>query len=584
MILALTRSALPWSDGTIVRRVVDEWHLLAVADDPLTRVEETPEGIEVTHSALFSVDRSDPGVGSHARVDLAAQTVMLHQSMGPCSALYFTINERGELFCASRVTRLQQLGVRIEEDRTTLPEFFVYCHLTPPATFYRGISAMPLGDTLTFDLGRSGWRAGPRSGFTLPSVRADREDFSAEVAGALERAFAAIGPLDDRTAVLLSGGVDSSVLAAMARRLGSREATYGTSYPFERPGDDLEREYALSAAAAMGGAHEHHVPTLRRYLTGVVEAVAAAEMPIHGLQTVLLNCVYRDGQRERVRLVLNGDGADTAFGSGTHQSIYCAGRPLPLESLWNTNAVRKLLWRTATGVGGRFADRLWTRKNLAYERDDPRHIIWWQDRFGDVPWTRAHFGVDEAACSTTRRAALARHRNESIVDAAVLLNLANLHCLTVPWSLAAQSAGRAQYFPYLHPAVVETALSIPWPRRVLPETKQQLRTAARRLGVPDMVLTRPKACFGIEPDRWAGPGGPLEPLVRLAAPIVGADTIRGVQLPDQRLSRIFWNLLIYAIWYRLFIKGETSVALIAELHDGIRERGTEREEIEVGSR
>ena len=116
-------------------------------------------------------------------------------------------------------------------------------------------------------------------------------------------------------------------------------------------------------------------------------------------------------------------------------------------------------------------------------------------------------------------------------------------------------------YPYTHPLVWSAGKPIP--REVkLPRTKFQLRQGARLMGVPEFILTRPKAYFGVESERWAGRGGPLGPLVRLAAAAVGEDTMRWVQVPDEKFSRIYWNLLNSGIWRWIFIEGDDPQSLI----------------------
>jgi len=374
-----------------------------------------------------------------------------------------------------------------------------------------------------------------------------------------------LGPLDDRAAVLLSGGVDSSVLTRLAVLQGYGGTTFGASFPFEDPARDMEARYASSAADALHVQHQHHLPTIQRYLRAVVEAIDATEVPLHGLQTALLSSLYRDVVPPTVRVIVIGDGADTVFGNSILKTVHEVGEPWRLESLVSQRPILEALWRSGTGVGCRLADRLAVRRPFLYEIEDPRHQIWSEQRFGDVRWTCNHFGVQVESCSASRREVLARYAQSPVIDRFLLLNLlGNNDALQTMWARLAQATGRAAYYPYTHPEVIRSATTIPWDARV-PDTKYQLRQAARRLGVPDLVLTRPKAYFGISCERWAGRDGVLEPLVRLAAPVVGEETIRQVQGGTEPRARIYWNLLNYGIWHRLFINGDSVGSLLGEL-------------------
>ena len=572
MILAITRGPLPWHDAAVpvVRQRLGSWHVLAVADDPFTRLDETGEGVRLSDSPFTALDQEERGIGVFATVT-PPSTVTLRRSLSSGSNLYYTVTPDGGLICATRVTALRTLGVRLEEDRARLPEFFVYCFVCPPATLFRNISLLTMDETLVFaDDGGRGWRIADQRFFELPRQRERQPDgIGQECADVLIASMAQLGPLDDRTAVLLSGGVDSSVLAHLALGQGYRHPTFGASYPFEDRAHDLEAEYATSAATALGMAHVHHVPTLADYLDGVIHAISAAEIPLHGLQTVLLGRLYRDRLPASVRTIVVGDGADSVFGNAVFRRVHETSGVTRIERLVNRDSIALPLRRSGTRAGDRLASALWRRRPLLYDIDDPRHLIWEEQRFGDVAWTQDFFGADAAGCARSRRDLVGRYAHRPLVDRFFLLNvLGNNETLQTMWARIARASGRSAYHPYTHPDVIGSITSIPWAQRFPGrDTKPRLREAARLLQVPDVVLSRPKAYFGVAPNRWASRGGVLEPLVAIAAPVVGEDTIRRVQVSDDGLSRIYWNLLNYAVWRRLFIDGEPAADLVAALQD-----------------
>jgi hypothetical protein len=60
-------------------------------------------------------------------------------------------------------------------------------------------------------------------------------------------------------------------------------------------------------------------------------------------------------------------------------------------------------------------------------------------------------------------------------------------------------------------------------------------------------------------------GGPLEPLVALAAKRVDESELRSLQSHEPGRAQGFWCLLNLGLWRRLSIDGESSEALVAEL-------------------
>ena len=249
MLLAITRAPMRWDGGVIVRRMFGSWHVLAVADDRLTRMSESPDGLNLSHSPFTALDQGDRGIGVFASVEDSRRRVTLRRSLNSGSSLYYTVTAIGELICGTRVSALRGAGVALEEDRKRLPEFFTYCFVCPPATLFKDVHLLTMDETLIVEERDGAWRTVHRSVLQLPDLRpSSSTDFAAEGAAVLTAAMGELGDLDSRTAVLLSGGVDSSVLSCLALRQGYRHPTFGTSYPFERPEADIETTYASSAA------------------------------------------------------------------------------------------------------------------------------------------------------------------------------------------------------------------------------------------------------------------------------------------------------------------------------------------------
>jgi hypothetical protein len=92
-----------------------------------------------------------------------------------------------------------------------------------------------------------------------------------------------------------------------------------------------------------------------------------------------------------------------------------------------------------------------------------------------------------------------------------------------------------------------------------------LRDAARRVGVPEFVVSRKKADFTAKPDHWAIAGGPLEPLVPLAAREFGEREVRRMQSATWRGGNTFWTMLNYCVWKRLFIDGDSVASLLGKI-------------------
>ena len=117
--------------------------------------------------------------------------------------------------------------------------------------------------------------------------------------------------------------------------------------------------------------------------------------------------------------------------------------------------------------------------------------------------------------------------------------------------------------------------TVPWEEKLL-TPKRLGRAVAERLGVPESILAWPKRSFGIPASRWTGPGGVIEPILKVVAPVVDVELLRQFQGPHEKLSMIYWCWINFAIWKRLLINGESSETLHAELDEILHEASSVR--------
>jgi hypothetical protein len=195
---------------------------------------------------------------------------------------------------------------------------------------------------------------------------------------------------------------------------------------------------------------------------------------------------------------------------------------------------------------------------------DPRHLLWALGNAGDEKWTRRRFGASRAQVISNRLATIQPYADRNILDALSLLDfLGDVTVTQSIWSKFGESARKVVYYPFNARPVLDRAFETPWRLKNI-EPKGVLRDVARRVGLPEFIITRKKANFNSNPDRWAVPGAVLEPLVPLAASVFGEEEVRRMQAPTWRGAYTFWTMLNYAVWKRLFIDGQSVASLLAE--------------------
>ena len=108
----------------------------------------------------------------------------------------------------------------------------------------------------------------------------------------------------------LSGGIDSTAIAALAKRHNPKLLTFTTG--FEREGYS-EIDVAAESAAAIGVEHITKVVTPQEMMDTLPLIVWYLDDPVADAALVPLYFIAREA-RKHVKVVLSGEGADELFG------------------------------------------------------------------------------------------------------------------------------------------------------------------------------------------------------------------------------------------------------------------------------
>jgi asparagine synthetase B (glutamine-hydrolysing) len=198
-------------------------------------------------------------------------------------------------------------------------------------------------------------------------------------------------PLAGQLAVPLSGGTDSSLLWALCNReLGIRDS-YSTGYSFEDPRRNREKEYALTAAAALGAQHHFFEITTEQFLRAVVECIRVSEEPIY-LQGALFQLQYGAGLPPEALIVVPGHGADGLAGIHLQTKLRAARKNLSTRWVAGMPGLALRLARVLHSVGVR-TKQLDIALGEHLELADPDNTIWKHEKYGNEDWVRQYFGT-----------------------------------------------------------------------------------------------------------------------------------------------------------------------------------------------
>lgn len=434
----------------------------------------------------------------------------------------FVLRERGEpVAVASTIPALRELGAVFALEPEAAQRFFCYGS-TGEIEHERGERSV----------------AEERSGFGVPAAVVDAEP-AVPFAVALSRAVARCADCEPKLGMFLSGGIDSSCLAAELRAQGRSVV----AYQFAARGEPSDERAIAQQVANLCGHELVRVDAGPEALDALGSLTAMWGLPLGDPSLLAAHAVARAAASDGVRVLLSGEGADELlFGYARHRAIARMPRlrlPLPCGKGWSMRRLARSL--RALAARHPYASLLEVTPP-AFRRDV----------LGIV-------GADEAqrAGALCRSPLPARGSNASArlsqaaaVDRDFYLRSDLLPKLDVA-TMAAQVEGRC---PFLDADVARAADAIPPALRL---GKQPLRVAYRD-ALPPVVFAQRKRGFALPLDRWfRGESAMLdmlrEPRTRQRPHLRAAGLDRAIDLHRSRkadLGHALYLVAAFETWLR----------------------------------
>lgn len=257
------------------------------------------------------------GMFAFALYDAARERLFLVRDQLGIKPLYYHIG-RGRLLFGSEIKSLLASGEYTPEvDWQTIHDFFSYLWIPAPRTAFRGISQVPPGHYLEYDLARRElvgivryWDPGTAAG---SAVGADEAELGGELRRRLTQAVTAQMVGDVPVGAFLSGGIDSNILVGLMASASPKPVKTFTVV-FDGPGMEYydEREEARRVAQRFGTEH-HELPIDLSHPEEMLELAGAFDQPF-GNTTFYLTWLLSRQTREHVTVALSGAGGDELFG------------------------------------------------------------------------------------------------------------------------------------------------------------------------------------------------------------------------------------------------------------------------------
>lgn len=547
-----------------------------VTDGVLSKLVSTEGGFKLFESPLISSDYPEEIILSQVIFSSKERKLEILRPMISGRAIYYHINKNGEIFCSTHISMLRKAGIAIEENSGLLPEFFVYRYVIPPNTLYKNIRQVSAGGRLLVRFVGDSCQVEEYAGLNCLSVQENPvsdKTIADRILDTLNNSCSRLKPTNSRITVLMSGGLDSSILFKIFQKMFGVDTTYSTGYPFEIPENNMEKEYAVTAAKSFGVNHEYYEPSVNEFLFGILQAISVAEQPLHHLQSVLLQLLLKNQFPKDKAVVISGLGADGIFGSDFHSRLFTN---VGVQNNWWTyllsqypfiNLMNQL--SQATGRGRRIIRRLTWNPACRIKLGNVNHPLWLLGKYGDEKWVCDYFGVSRTEIIQNRYNAIKPFSALSLFDIASYLSFAGSASVTEGiWAKLGEANQKILFYPFTDPKLMRLAFTIPWDLK-LSEPKNILRKTARRVAVPEYIVSRPKCGWGIAAKRWGPRNSIFEPFVPIMAKVFDKNQIRLMQSEEENKAMTFWNILNYSIWKRLCIDNEPLELLEQELFESL---------------
>jgi asparagine synthase (glutamine-hydrolysing) len=450
------------------------------------------------------------------------------------------------------------VGFATAIDPRAVQHYTVLQYVPEPETLHRGVRRLESGCYARI---RPGTAAPETTRYfvprfvTTPISRDTEQARYDEITAVLEDSVAKHMRADVTVGAFLSGGIDSTAIAALAIRHNPRLITFTTG--FEREGFS-EIDVAVASAEAIGARHVAKVVTPGEFVGALPEIVWYLDEPVADPALVPLFFVAREA-RKHVKVVLSGEGADELFGGYT---IY--REPLSLKPFdYLPGPLRRSVGKVSKPLpDGMRGKSLLHRGSLTLEQRYYGNARSFSDaQLQDVlPGFRPEWTHTDVTAPVYAESAdwdpVARMQH---IDLFTWLRgdiLVKADKMTMANSLELR-------VPFLDPEVFAVASRLPVQAKITrTTTKYALRRALEPI-VPAHALNRPKLGFPVPIRHWLRAGELLEwahQMVSSSAAdhLINVAAVRRM-LDEHRCgttdhSRRLWTVLIFMLWHAIFVE------------------------------
>jgi asparagine synthase (glutamine-hydrolysing) len=461
--------------------------------------------------------------------------------------LFYTFSQGRFAYSSSLLVLASLSWVSDELDAGSLDHYLALHYVPGKSTIFKAIKRVLPGERLVVPVDDPT----PRSQvYYCPPLGNQEVLPDGEMMDLIERAVESRLASDVPVGVFLSGGLDSSLIAAIAAKKQPRISTFSMGF-CSTPHD--ESAHAGRVAEFIGSNHHHFKFDGNSFHALLPQVASALDEPVGDQALLPLYWLCQEARRH-VTVALSGEGADEVFAGYSYYRNYTDETLRRRLLRWRSgrarfsdSSSRRLIVHSLTATPSGFP--------LLTPKADRQRLMG-----GKVPaadeWEEGLFSWLDGSRDQLQRAAATDLRTWLPDDLLVKLDR---------MSMAHSLEGRA---PFLHPRIVETGLALPPSEKFNGGTS---KIALRRLAaswLPQQILDRPKQGFVLPMTKWLSQWFEGQQSVRdyfLRRAVPGLDMIEVARLVEKDLSvgirreRLIFALVLLVEWYQSFRRNQDEV-------------------------
>ena len=414
--------------------------------------------------------------------------------------LYHAPLAGGGIAFGSEIRAMEEcLGDCLTLDRQAIWDLPTFLWIPEPATIYREVRALMPGHLLIIEASGQAREHAYTNRFSQnPSPGIGHDDLVAETRRVVEEAVHSRLLSDAPVGSFLSGGLDSSIVTALAARQLDRLDTFSVGFedlsdPYHGRADE-SAEAAAHAHRIGSRHHEIHV-TADDFLALMEPFAEYGDQPFAVSSGLGILAISEAARAADIKVLLSGDGADECFGGYSWYAHLASPHLVPAnlradaEPISFQNVGQSLENRLAALAIMPAAERAWAWHYYAHEQE--KAGLFADDWQTDLRSSLRHFSDYDPATTWQPETFVAQDRAfyfpQEMLRKVDRMTMAN------------SVEGRV---PFAAPTVLALAAKLKYSDMLQGDTlKWTLRQAFADL-LPPEVLSRPKHGFNVPIDHW----------------------------------------------------------------------------------